>query len=184
MKSLRRSPRRVCPGDQFTRLTVLRRVGNTPSGSSIWLCRCACGKTTKANTGNLRAGRHRSCGCLGRDTHPRSQQGWCRTPTYSAWQSLKNPLRKAKVDPRWSDFLLFLTDMGKRPNPEHHLIRKDRRLPWAKSNAAWSILWEHRTPLSEALGISFREAARRLGVSAERARQLYHAGRLTDRLAS
>jgi len=182
MKTPRSSPKRIHPGDHFTRLTVACKVGRTSGGSSLWLCRCTCGKTTKANTGNLRSGRHRSCGCLGRDTHPRSQAGWSDTPTYSTWQSLKDPHRKAKVDPRWSDFLLFLADMGKRPSPEHHLIRKDRRLSWSKSNAVWSVLWEHKTPLSETLGISLREAARQLGVSAERARQLHHAGRLTDRL--
>jgi hypothetical protein len=49
-------------GQQFTRLTVLRRVDD-PRPNPRWLCRCVCGNETIAISGNLLSGRHKSCGC-------------------------------------------------------------------------------------------------------------------------
>ena len=52
-------------GQQFGRLTVLNDTGNRDrSGFVVWLCRCECGRMHETNTGALRAGKVRSCGCL------------------------------------------------------------------------------------------------------------------------
>jgi len=45
-------------GQVFGRLTVLER-----RPASTWRCRCECGKETLVQTGSLRNGRTRSCGC-------------------------------------------------------------------------------------------------------------------------
>ena len=45
-------------GMKFGRLTVIERELH-----SVWLCKCACGKTHRASTSNLRNGHSRSCGC-------------------------------------------------------------------------------------------------------------------------
>ena len=52
-------------GQQFERLTVIKRVENDKQGSSQWLCRCDCdGKEIVLRGGNLRRGSTKSCGCL------------------------------------------------------------------------------------------------------------------------
>lgn len=45
-------------------IRVISRAENGNSRSSRWLCQCRCGKTFVAFSHNLRAGRHKSCGCL------------------------------------------------------------------------------------------------------------------------
>lgn len=180
----RNLPQAIFQGDQFGRLTVIRKVGRTPGGASLWLCQCSCGNRTRANTGNLRAGRHRSCGCLGRDTHSRSQNGCSNTPTYKVWQSLLTRCSRGymKMDPRWKTFKLFLTDMGFRPKG-CYLTRRDQRWPWTKSNSCWRFGFRQcRSYIGDEVGMTTREAAKVLGISSERARQLYHAGRLLNRL--
>lgn len=49
-------------GQRFGRLVVVRRVG-TKDGHPLWLCQCDCGRRTVTDTGSLRQGRTRSCGC-------------------------------------------------------------------------------------------------------------------------
>ena len=49
-------------GLRFHRLLVVRRVVDQKSNTR-WECRCDCGRTTVAVSGNLTRGRHKSCGC-------------------------------------------------------------------------------------------------------------------------
>ena len=187
-KPKRKTPQPLLPGDQFGRLTILRELGRGRSGTRIWLWRCSCGKETPAYTGNLRGGRHRSCGCLRRDCPRLTQQGWSDTPTYEAWMSLRLRCSISKgrmvLGPRWAlaqDFLLFLADMGERPEG-HYLARRDRRKPWDKDNTYWGKQPQPGTAITADIGMSLKEAGDLLGVTDERARQLYRAGRLQARL--
>ena len=50
-------------GLKFGRLTAIRKVG-IQGTNTIWECKCDCGNTTFASTGNLNRGRTKSCGCL------------------------------------------------------------------------------------------------------------------------
>ncbi|MGC4375942.1 hypothetical protein WD019_03220 [Fictibacillus sp. Mic-4] len=50
-------------GRKFGKLTVVERAGKTKNDNALWLCRCECGKTTKANATSLRRGDTTSCGC-------------------------------------------------------------------------------------------------------------------------
>ena len=52
-------------GKKFSRLTAIKQTGETAtSGSTIWLCRCECGKEITTEAGRLRQGLTESCGCL------------------------------------------------------------------------------------------------------------------------
>ena len=50
-------------GRKFGLLTVVGEVQPDRSGRK-WICKCECGKTKIASSGNLRAGNVKSCGCL------------------------------------------------------------------------------------------------------------------------
>ena len=54
-------------GQTFNRLTVIDYLGQTNDGrTSVWLCRCVCGKETKVTAANLRSGSVKGCGCARR----------------------------------------------------------------------------------------------------------------------
>ncbi len=50
-------------GQQFGKLTVLRKTASRRSGFVVWECICQCGNTTAVTTNNLTGGTVRSCGC-------------------------------------------------------------------------------------------------------------------------
>ena len=82
-------------GQRFGRLTVDRKAPHRrfPSGKTavMWLCRCDCGKMTTAITGNLRVGRHKSCGCA--KYKPRSER------TYSAGYAMVTAPEHPRANP-------------------------------------------------------------------------------------
>jgi len=51
-------------GQRFGRLVVLKDVGNSRRGASLWKCRCICKKIKLVEGGALKHGQVRSCGCL------------------------------------------------------------------------------------------------------------------------
>lgn len=55
-------------GCRFGKLVALRPAEGPPgaSGGSWWLCRCDCGNTVVARSGELRSGGRKSCGCAPR----------------------------------------------------------------------------------------------------------------------
>lgn len=57
-------------GQQFGRLTVIRRVENQ-NGKICWLCQCECGNTKIVTREHFRRGGTKSCGCL---SHTRSNK--------------------------------------------------------------------------------------------------------------
>ena len=55
-------------GQTFGRLTVVEVIKESRgSGRILWFCRCKCGNTTTADTGSLRVGKKKSCGCLSKE---------------------------------------------------------------------------------------------------------------------
>ena len=50
-------------GKRFARLAVIGRAANR-GRKVIWVCQCDCGRVSYAQTSDLNAGKHRSCGCL------------------------------------------------------------------------------------------------------------------------
>ena len=51
-------------GDKFDRLTVIQETDKRYFRQKLWVCKCSCGKEVLVTSGNLKAGRKRSCGCL------------------------------------------------------------------------------------------------------------------------
>lgn len=56
-------------GQTFGRLTAVRPTDRkTPSGATVWECKCSCGNTTYVGISELILGRINSCGCLRTET--------------------------------------------------------------------------------------------------------------------
>lgn len=77
-------------GEHFHRLTVIERAGSHGS-RACWLCRCECGKEVIVETGDLKSGNTKSCGCLRREiiaersiTHNESN-----SRLYGVWVTMK-----------------------------------------------------------------------------------------------
>jgi len=62
-----RKPRNDLTGQVFGRLTVLG-IDESATNELKWICRCECGGTQSATTGNLVGGRVQSCGCLRKES--------------------------------------------------------------------------------------------------------------------
>ena len=54
----------IAPGQQYGRLTVLRRSDERINKTPVWECKCKCGNLTLATSYQLRKGLKKSCGCL------------------------------------------------------------------------------------------------------------------------
>jgi len=59
--------RKDITGQVFGKLTAVRGVGTTKSGSVIWLCSCSCGGEKRSTTAKLMIGVVVSCGCARAD---------------------------------------------------------------------------------------------------------------------
>lgn len=119
-------------GERFGRLVVLSMSEVKKSGKVHWNCVCDCGKLAVCVSGNLRNGGSTSCGCfrIERITEERFIHGRnSKDPTYGTWMAMKMRCtntssdhyqyygaRGIKVCERWSNFMLFLEDMGERPD--------------------------------------------------------------------
>jgi hypothetical protein len=73
------------------------------------------------------------------------------SPEYRSWQMMRNrclnlnskdakyySLRGITIDPRWNNFVYFLADMGRRPQPTDTLERKEGDKGYCKSNCEWA----------------------------------------------
>ena len=109
-------------GIRYGRLTVVKRVENSRSGSSQWLCRCDCGEERIHTAGTLNYGVVLSCGCLGKESRLRSNtiHGGSKTKLYRVWHSMKDRCtlesvsafkhyggRGISVCDEWKDYQVF-----------------------------------------------------------------------------
>ena len=54
-------------GQNFGRLTVVKRAPNNKEGRTMWLCKCVCGNEKVILGKSLCSGHTKSCGCLNKD---------------------------------------------------------------------------------------------------------------------
>ena len=50
-------------GKRYDKLVVIEQMESTKQGQRRWLCKCDCGGTCVATTGNLNSGHTTNCGC-------------------------------------------------------------------------------------------------------------------------
>lgn len=83
-------------GQRFHMWTVIGREPNRVDKNGhikvMWLCRCDCGVTRSVDTGSLRSGKSKSCGCYRSDVTTRQNSKWRHTDRrlHSIWQNMKD----------------------------------------------------------------------------------------------
>jgi len=144
-------------GQRFGRLVVIKRVENTKTGQTRWLCLCDCGKEKVIYGNSLRQELTKSCGCLSieitvkrnfKHGHSKREQY---SKTYRVWdhvlQRCNNPNCKAYKDyggrgitvcKRWMKFENFLEDMGEYPRKGYSIERTNNNLGYYKKNCKWA----------------------------------------------
>lgn len=180
-------PRIDLTGIRFGRLTALHPVPRTQKDHSLrWACRCDCGNLREIRGDKLRSGTVMSCGCLRVEMarERNTTHGLSRTREYHTWASMhrrcgdpNHPAYKhyggrgVTVCPEWSDFLVFLSDMGERP-PETTLDRVDNNRGYSKENCRWATWAEQVSNTRQTLVYTVNgetrthaEWARELGIS-------------------
>ena len=97
-------------GVSFGRLKVIEKHHIEKSGSNTtvyWLCKCSCGNKSVVNTGNLRRGTTKSCGCLRKETGKKigsiKTHGRKNKKLYSVWANMKYRADNTN-SPRFHDY--------------------------------------------------------------------------------
>jgi len=180
---VRREP--IFLGQRFARLTVIRPV--KPGLISRFVVRCDCGVEREVHATNLRNSTTRSCGCLQREEFSarRKKHGLSESPTYATWLNMRTRVTNPKRDfydcyggrgisicDAWSDFAVFLADMGERPSSAHTLERVDVNRGYAPDNCVWATIDEQANNRRSNHRLTFKgetltltQWARRLGLN-------------------
>lgn len=146
---MRSKPRVDITGKQFWFFTAIQYVAKVG-----WECRCTCGALRLIRYADLRAGKHKSCGCKkselaseGVRTH-----GLRKTPEYNVWTNMRrrcspkaSPADRAvyyergiAVCAEWMSFQQFYADMGPRPSKRYSLDRIDSNKGYSADNCRWA----------------------------------------------
>lgn len=142
-------------GDKVGRLTIIEKVKSEPNKGITWLCKCDCGNLTETRTALMNNCNTLSCGCIREELRRKNflTHGFCvdKSSEYNAWNNMKqrcyNPnndhyknygARGIIVCDRWlNSFPDFLSDMGKKPTPDHSIERDNVNGNYEPSNCYW-----------------------------------------------
>ena len=169
-------------GNKYGRLTVIARAENNPKGRAMWLCLCDCGNEKVVNSGDLRTGHSKSCGCLSREKFSalNRQHGKSGTPEWKTCLAMKRRCydktqqfydiyggRGIVVCNRWKDsFQNFYDDMGKRPEGMS-LERIDSNGNYEPSNCKWATAKEQARNTSRNYYVTMNGATKALSAWTE-----------------
>jgi len=157
-------------GRKFKRLTVVKKIEK-----GGWECLCDCGNTTIAkDSHSLTSGKRKSCGCINK---PHGRHG---EKIYKIWKNMrarcncvkssgynKYGARGVKVAERWSNFLLFVEDMGEMPTPQHSIERIDPNGNYEPSNCKWIPLDEQKWNKSSSRIVEYKGIRNNLNLWAQ-----------------
>lgn len=137
-------------GQRFGKLTAQRQAERR-GGKTRWHCQCDCGTAGIYATRDLRNGDTTSCGCLPTTArkHGHARQDGTRTRTYRIWAGMLTRCRNEnhrdwqfygargiEVCDRWTDYSLFLADMGEAPEGQT-IDRIDPMRGYEPGNCRW-----------------------------------------------
>lgn len=140
-------------GRVFNKLKVVERVANKIKWKPRWLCKCECGTLKEVDSGPLKSGATKSCGCLKSEKARLrlTKHGLCNTQLYNSWRGMKERCTKLNnshfeiyggrgitFDPRWALFSNFLADMQDSYTEGLELDRVDVNGNYSKDNCRWS----------------------------------------------
>jgi len=138
-------PRRAIDmtGRRIGKLTVIRRVANSPKRQACWLCKCDCGNFIESEGGILRRGKRLSCGGENHRHHSHplyrvwaNARSRCRNPNNQSWSNYGG--RGITFSEKWNDFEKFVEDVGPRPSSKHTLDRIDNDGNYEPGNTRWA----------------------------------------------
>lgn len=141
----------------FFRFTVREFVGYR-GNQSYWLCNCECGNQRLMPASSIKDGRHKSCGCYGKEvSHTINRtHGLTRDYKYRLWRHIKARCFMVSYDsyphyggrgitmhPKWqfsfTDFLAdLLAEIGERPSPDYSLDRVNNNGNYEPGNMRWA----------------------------------------------
>lgn len=140
-------------GGKFNRLTAIE-VFDKQRGTHRWKCLCDCGNTAIVKVSKILNESTKSCGCLNSERSKKGfffKHGLKKTMEYNSWTAMKdrcyNPnnnhyksygARGIIVCDKWKhDFMVFLSDMGKKPGKLYSIERENVNGNYEPSNCFW-----------------------------------------------
>ena len=155
-------------GHKYGKWTVFAKATEIyGTGSSMWWCKCQCGKVQKLPIGNLRAGLSKQCrACAGKQ----KRNPYKRHPLYKLWYIRIEP---DCIKP-WLDFETWLEDVE--PRTGKNALKLNVSKPYGPSNFEWA---DCTTKLGDRIQIGLlrltkQQWADKLGLSKQRVYQLIH----------
>jgi hypothetical protein len=141
-------------GERFGRWVAVECITRSASGvQGTWRCICDCGKQGVVQSGALKNGFSRSCGCLSVEkTRDRAKtHGMSHSEVWSIWNGIKgrcyNKNNKdyhnyggrgiAMADEWVNDFAAFFAYIGERPSKDHTVERSDNNSGYVPGNVSW-----------------------------------------------
>lgn len=140
-------------GEQFGRLTVIKRVENRGK-RTMFLCKCDCGKETIVTQSSLVRGNTQSCGCLWKEKVGKKSitHGMSGTRLHTIWKNLRQRCenknhkqysdyggRGITVCAEWGDFETFYNwAMANGYKDTLSIDRKDNNKGYSPDNCHWT----------------------------------------------